>query len=387
MGTAPPIRSPFGYIPRPRSIDLSPQPVPCLSASSLVAEFRRYRSRSQTAATLSCQRAPAARRIQLTLGCIALLCSSGCASGTYRYGRFHPGQPDGVDLQPVVVEQGKPHKLFDRLGWLVGLPSRVMTASPKASNHDVSPETIEKVKTYLEQNDMTDVTVAVNDYDPQGQWRRLRENDRIDPFWRYSVGTLSWLGYAMFPYRVFGGDEYNPFTNTLNLTSDVPSLVLAEAAYAKDIHAQTHPGAYATVGDLPLVSTWRQVRATNDVLGYARDQHDWDGEKQAYHVLYPHIGSTAFGPAAHFVPVAGPFLSAGGALVGHATGRTVTAVLQPKPADSPSRELSPSATSTSSSGDQGVIQAGFEEASPPARGDTSLKAQAPAGAASIPGGR
>ena len=338
---------------------------------------------------------PSARRIHLTLGCVGiLLCTSGCASATYRYGRFHPGEADGVALQPVVVERGRPHKTLDRLGWVVGLPARVMTLNSKTSNHHVSPETLEKLQIYLEQNDLTDVYVAVNDYDPKGQWRRLRENDRIAPFWRYSVGTISWLSYSMFPYRVFGGDEYNPFTNSLNLTSDVPALVLAEAAYAKDIHAQRHPGAYATVSDLPLLSLWRQSRATSDVLGYARVQQDWDAEKQAYHVLYPHIGSTTFGPASHFVPVAGSFLSAGGALVGHATGRTVTAVMQPKPMKSPFGEPPLPATASAAEkvaanesrpsppqslpGDQGVIQADFQESRPPPLANTSRKARKPA---------
>lgn len=360
-----------------------------------MADFRRYHFLTRAAAIRNGNPTPSARRIQLTLGCIgALLCASGCASATYRYGRFHPGKPDGVALQPVVVEQGRPHKTLDRIGWVVGLPARVMTLNSKTNNHHVSPETIEKLRIYLEQNDLTDVYVAVNDYDPKGQWRRLRENDRIAPFWRYSVGTISWLTYSMFPYRVFGGDEYNPFTNSLNLSSDVPALVLAEAAYAKDIHTHRHPGAYATVSDLPLFSMWRQARATSDVLEYARVQHDWEAEKQAYHVLYPHIGSTAFGPASHFVPVAGPFLSAGGALVGHATGRTVTAVLQPKSNNSPSgdpplpaavgaaeevavNESRPSPPQ-SLPGAPGVVQTGFQESRPQARANASRKARQPA---------
>ena len=294
----------------------------------------------------------------------------------------------------MVVEQGGPHKMLDRIGWVVGLPARVMTLNSKTNNHHVSPETVEELRNYLEQNDLTDVYVAVNDYDPKEQWRRLRENYRIAPFWRYSVGTISWLSYSMFPYRVFGGDEYNPFTNTLNLTSDVPALVLAEAAYAKDIHTRRHPGAYATISDLPLFSMWRQSRAASDVLAYARVRNDWEAQKQAYHVLYPHIGSTAFGPASHFVPVAGPFLSAGGALVGHATGRTVTAVLQPKSNNSPSGEPpQPAAVSAAEEvavtesgpsppqswpGNQGVVQTGFQESRPPVAANASRKSRKPA---------
>jgi hypothetical protein len=261
----------------------------------------------------------------------ALILAGGCANSPYRYGRFHPGDPEGLSQEPVVVEYGKPHKTLDRLAWLTGIPDRLFTLNSKASSHQVSPETIDKLTTYLEENDLTDVLVSVNDYDPKGQWRRLRENDRVAPLWRYSAGTMSWLGYVLIPNRVVGGDYYDPFTNTLNVTSDVPALLLAQAAYAKDIHSRSLPGTYAAVSELPGLSFVRSSRATSDVVGYARLRNNWEDEKEAYQVLYPHVGSQMFGPAAHFVPVAGPFLSAGGALAGHATGRAMTAILEPEP--------------------------------------------------------
>jgi hypothetical protein len=290
---------------------------------------------------------PCRLRIRAILLCgLVLLCGNGCATTSYRFGRFHPETPDGTNVQPVVVKQGTPHKTLDRFARIVGIPGQFFTLNKKTNNHDVSPETIDKVKTYLERNDITDVLVAVNDYDPKGQWQRMRENDRISPLWRYTAGTLNWLGYVIIPNRVFGGDEYNPFTNTMTLTSDVPSLVLAEAAYAKDIRSQKNPGAYAAINDLPVLSLIRHSKATSDVLGYARFEHDWEAEKEAYDVLYPQIGSTTFGPASHFVPVAGPFLSVGGAVVGHAAGRSVAKVQEPKPIrTSPGPSSSPEAVS------------------------------------------
>jgi len=277
-------------------------------------------------------RARALPRVFCNLCCAAaLILAGGCANSPYRYGRFHPGDPEGLSQEPVVVEFGKPHKTLDRLAWLAGIPDRLFTLNSKASNHQVSPETIDKLTTYLEDNDLADVLVSVNDYDPKGQWRRLRENDRVAPLWRYSAGTMSWLGYVLVPNRVVGGDYYDPFTNTLNVTSDVPALLLAQAAYAKDIHSRSLPGTYAAVSELPGLSFVRNSRATSDVVGYARLRNNWEDEKEAYHVLYPHVGSQMLGPAAHFVPVAGPFLSAGGALAGHATGRAMTAILEPEP--------------------------------------------------------
>jgi hypothetical protein len=265
----------------------------------------------------------------LLLGVHVAWQASGCAATGYRYGRFHSPDADDVEPQPVVVERGKPHKTLDRLAWIVGIPSKIFTLNAKTNNHAVSDETVEELTAYLEANDLGDVYVSVNDYNPKLQWRRLRENCRVGPFWRYTVGTGAWLGYTFFPNRVFGGDEYNPFTNTLIVSSDVPALVLAEAAYAKDVRSRRHPGLYATVSELPVVSLWRHSQATSDVVTYARANHDWETERQAYEVLYPQIGATTFGPVAHFVPVAGPFLSITGAAVGQVTGRTVARLQEP----------------------------------------------------------
>ncbi len=64
----------------------------------------------------------------------------------------------------VEVEQGRPNKTLDRIGWVVGLPARIVPLDSKINNHQVSPETIAKLATYLEQNDLADVTVLVNHY-------------------------------------------------------------------------------------------------------------------------------------------------------------------------------------------------------------------------------
>jgi hypothetical protein len=180
-------------------------------------------------------------------------------------------------------------------------------------------------------NDITDVYVAVNEYDPKDQWRRLRENKRVAPGWRYSMGTLNWLSYTILPNRLFGGDRYSPYTNTLNLSSDVPAQVLSAAAYAKDIHSQRLPGTYAAfVNDMPVLSVVREGKAARDVVSYARARHDWKAEQQAYHVLYPQIGGATVGTAGPLVPTVGPLLHLGGVAAGHAVGRTVAYIQEPK---------------------------------------------------------
>ncbi|HEV3338846.1 MAG TPA: hypothetical protein VG125_00770 [Pirellulales bacterium] len=275
-----------------------------------------------------------AGRLDKAVALVALL-TCGCATTPYQYGRFHPQSPGGVQLQPIEVRYGQPRKTLDRIGYVLGTPARIITLNKKMNNHDISPETLEKLKIYMAVNDITDVCVAVNEYDPKGQWQRLRENKRVAAGWRYSVGTLNWLSYTILPNRLFGGDRYSPYTNTLNLSSDVPAQVLSAAAYAKDIHSQRLPGTYAAfVNDMPVLSVVREAKAARDVLGYARARHDWKSEQQAYHVLYPQIGGATVGTAGVFVPTVGPLLHLGGVAAGHAVGRTVAYIQRPKEEES-----------------------------------------------------
>lgn len=254
------------------------------------------------------------------LALVVCLWQVGCATTPYRFGRFHHERDD--QPKQVQVEYGRPQKTLDNIAWAMGLWSRLLPLNSHVNIHDISEKTEDKLIAYLEDNDLADVLVRVNQYDPKGEWRRLRENDRIGPGWKYTAGLLSMAHYTLLPGRVFGGDQYNAFTNTLYINSDVPAVVLHEAAYAKDIHSRSMPGSYAVFNELPLLSMWRHTKGVNDVLGYAQLNDDWNIERETYRVVYPQMGvqSTAVGgPFLHFWD--GILLSVGGAVVGHATGQ------------------------------------------------------------------
>ena len=254
---------------------------------------------------------------------VAALCwlgTTGCATIPYRYGHFRtPGDDAHTG---VAFEYGKPQKTLDRIAYVTGIWSRFLSLNSRVNNHSLSDGTKEKLIAYLDENELNDVLIRVNQYDPKGEWHRLRENHRVARGWRYTAGLLSLAHYTIFPGRVLGGDQYNPFTNTLYLNSDVSAVVLHEAAYAKDVHSRLLPGTYAFVNEIPILALWRHTNGVNDILGYAQINDDWPVERETYCVVYPQMG--VHGAALVGAPLPfwdGMLCTVAGAAVGHTTGR------------------------------------------------------------------
>lgn len=262
--------------------------------------------------------------LRTVLACLVVGAVAGCASGSYQYGhgwrsggRSRSGPDSG---ESVLVEVGQPRPIIDGVGWVLGIPGKLLLWDRRVDNHRVSPETQAALVQYLEQNELQDVCVRVNQYAPLKEWQRLRENRHVSPGWRYTAGLLSLAGYTILPGRLFGGDRYNPYTNSVYVYSDIPALAMVGGGYAKDIHSREYPGTYAVVNEFPVVSMWHETIATNDVLTYLQQQEDLVGLQAGYKILHPYYGAQAGGAARNLVGV-GPLFQVGGAVVGHITGR------------------------------------------------------------------
>lgn len=246
---------------------------------------------------------------------------------------------DRVSQLDSRTEYGKKRPVLDGVGWVIGIPEKILLWNIRADNHRVTPETVANVEDYLHDRGLDDVKVRVNQYDPIGEWRRLRANRRMAPGWRYTVGTLVWLEYTLLPGRVFGGDDYNPFTNTVSIYSDIPSIGIAEAAYAKDVHSRRYPGTYAAFQTVPILDAWHETIATHEALDYINEIGEVEDRREAYNVLYPRYGKVvggSLGQVVTFTP--GALFEVGGALIGHAAGRFQSSRIRPEElADRPAK--------------------------------------------------
>ncbi len=209
---------------------------------------------------------------------------------------------DSHQCYGVRVERGQPRPLIDAMGWVVGIPAKLLLWDRRAENHAVSRTTVDEVAGYLQHRGLHDTVVRVNQYAPVDEWRRLVANKDVGAGWRYTVGSAKWLQYTLLPGRLFGSDEYNPYTNSLYLYSDVPTLGLAEAAYAKDVREQSHPGTYATVQTLPIVAMWHETKATGEVLQYVSLHGSSEQIADIRHDLYARYGIAVAGEMSRVLP-------------------------------------------------------------------------------------
>lgn len=236
---------------------------------------------------------------------------------------------DRVNVAPELVaatrdsqiERGKRRPVLDGVGWVFGIPAKIILWDRRVDNHDVSAETEDVIRRYLDDNDLDHVKVAINQYDPLDDWRRLRANNTVGWGYRYTFGVLSVAGEAILPGRLLGGDHYNPFTGTIHLYSDVPAIALHEGGHAKDFTRRKFPGTYAMAAALPVVNLWPEAIATGDAIAYAEQHQDPDLERESYRILYPAYGTYVGGAFGRFAqPVTLP-IYAGAVVAGHAVGR------------------------------------------------------------------
>ena len=246
-------------------------------------------------------------------GCAALTSQSrsvvGCSS--------LPDETDGSNGGPQIVI-GHSNRIVDGTGWILGIPAKLSLWDRRADNHDVSPETVAQVARHLREHEMSSVMVRVNQYDPLGEWVRLCRNKNIPLGWRMTGGAFDVLKYTLLPGRLFGEDWYNPFTESLHLYSDIPSLGINEAVYARQVRDHKMPGAYATIKVVPVLGMWHETKSTKEALEYISNTGTAEQREEAYRILYPSYGGNWGAGLGSVVPFGSAYMRMVGAIFGHA---------------------------------------------------------------------
>ena len=262
----------------------------------------------------------------ILLSVLAILGSAANLCGQDTSAESLPEPAESLLSDDPQFEYGQPRKIPDAVGWVFGIPEKIVLWDRRAVNHNVSAETEQNLAQYLDANGLHSTKVRINQYDPIGEWRRLGANKEVGAGWRYTVGAFDTMAYTLFPGRLFGSDGYNPYTDTVNVYSDIACLAQEQAAYAKLVHARPHPGTYAALTSLPVARLWPAKQSKSDVLDYTLVSGAPDQQYEASRIFYPEFGAEVGGDASVFVGGKIP-LSLVGAGIGHAAALTIQTLL------------------------------------------------------------
>lgn len=259
--------------------------------------------------------------VKLFASVVFLIACTGCASNHYTYGTNGMDSVDGdsrhVEEQFII---GEPNKFLDASDWIWpgSLIAKLILWNHKIDSHEISEDTLKIMSVYMSKNELSDVQVLVNTYKPGVQWVRTFKNKEVGGPWRFTLGMLSAIQYTILPGRFFGGDHYNPYSNTISIYSDIPAVALHEAAHAKDSNSRKHKGLYAALYAIPGIPLYHEAVASSEALSYLRHMCDVTGEKKAYRSLHPAYGTYVGGTFGAIIQA--PQYAALAALPGHLTG-------------------------------------------------------------------
>lgn len=219
------------------------------------------------------------------------------------------------------IQRGERRKVVDAVGWVVGIPSKILLWNRRVENHNVGPETEAAIAEYLQVNNLDTVRVRLNQYRPGEDWRRLVRNKSVGAGWRYTFGAVSVLGETVIPGRIFGGDHFNPFTNTIHIYSDVPVIAMHEGGHAKDFARRKWKGTYAAIYTLPIVPLYHESIASRDVVAYLAAIGTTEQQASASRILYPAYGTYLGSAVGTFIPSYASPVYYVGVIGGHIAGR------------------------------------------------------------------
>ncbi len=224
------------------------------------------------------------------------------------------------------ISRGKPNVVIDTIGNVFALPAKIILLNVKMDNHMVSAATEDELVRFIEwpKTRSAGTHFSLNEYNPGLAFSRLVHNRKVAWPYRLLLGLPTTLiTDVLLPGRLFagliGGDMYNPFTDTVQIYSDLPVVALHETGHVNDFNRKKYKGTYALLRIIPGVDLYQEYKATDAALVYLTEVGERDQEIEGYKILYPaygtYIGNYMFIPG-------GPLI---GAVLGHIVGRTKAA--------------------------------------------------------------
>ncbi|MDB4443895.1 hypothetical protein N9174_00970 [bacterium] len=200
------------------------------------------------------------------------------------------------------IARGKAIEVIDLLGNILSIPSKILLFSRKVDSHMISSETETYILEFLMYHNLYDVKVRLNQYAPYDEIRRISQKNRMNILIRIYVWLFSMIAYVLNPGRLFGGDYYNPATNSVNIFSNHVGIALHELGHALDFSKRKYPGLYQLSRFLPFVALYHEYKASQYAVQFLKRKKHHEEEISAYRVLYPAYSTYVFGAIFEILP-------------------------------------------------------------------------------------
>ncbi len=224
----------------------------------------------------------------------------------------------------LTVSRGTPLALVDTTGNFLSLSNKLLFLSADLDSHYIDDGVERAMRAFAAHHGIEGGHIRINEYAPLDELGRVLTNGRINLLLRLSFGLMGWLGYVLMVNRIFGGDHYNPFADTVHIFSNHRGIALHEMGHLLDFRRRPYPGLYSLLRLIPGVALYQEFLASRYAVRYLDHIGDHDEELRAYRILFPAYSTYVLGFLAYLLPnqvirtIAMPFV-----ILGHVVGNVM----------------------------------------------------------------
>lgn len=236
--------------------------------------------------------------------------------------------------EDIVVRVGSSNVVVDSIRNVLSIPQKLIMLNMDINSGNVSNNTIDKMRDYLNRRGLHDVEISVNEYNPRRDWSRMISNPKTSTLAKCTVGVATCLMTTLACPKLTGfpGDHYNPMTNSVHVFSD--DFALHECGHAEDYHSYSYPTLYTASKAIPVVGNgvtlYQEAQATTNAIKYLEETGDTEGLKNAYKALTPAYSTYVYYALSDFFtpPIQFMLLILG---LGHAIGHDLASKVKEPP--------------------------------------------------------
>ena len=205
-------------------------------------------------------------------------------------------------MRDITITRGRPWPFLDALARFMALGNKLLFLNARFEDHEVPAPVEAAIADFAAHHELHGLHVRLNEYAPLDDLRRLFFSGRVNILLRLFLGLPMWLALALVPGRIFGGDHYNPFTDTVNLYTGHPAVALHELGHALDFRRRSLPGLYALTRYIPGVALYQEYLASKYAIDFMRERGMHDDELRAWRLLFPAYSTYVFGALVELFP-------------------------------------------------------------------------------------